>query len=437
MGSWLAVSPSSLTQTGHPQLSRPLAFLPSLFTSACAPGSAIKQVTFCSAGGKPVDSIKAQPALNGCSAPSCSQGGSGELGVPRTLPTRVCCPGGTGRAGTEPRCAPAWPRDPAPPLPAASRQHAEGAGSALPAAALAQHTEGTAQCTEGRFCSVSKGQPRTSARSNVQGAARRQLKHQPDCSPAVKPCLPSLPSQGQEGSEGCSSTSCPRRAPPSSPLAARAAPGLCSTACPGEELAPFSPAALAARKKRAAISKEQVRELRVLPCCAINHEKFFLLSCMKRNLAGRSDHRDVLLARQQEPGHIWPRNNLSASPCARAGRCWQGNPASRALSAVTAHRASSAPRRACLRPGDSEHRAGRGHGALGRCPALPEPHGPSVPPPCPVPPSRPCRSLSRLCAGAERAQASPAAFQLFVIGKRGKYGFRQLLFFPPDWLQTC
>lgn len=60
---------SELPDTGQPQLSRPLAFLPSLFTSARAPGSAIKQVTFCSAGGKPVDSIKAQPALNGCSAP--------------------------------------------------------------------------------------------------------------------------------------------------------------------------------------------------------------------------------------------------------------------------------------------------------------------------------------------------------------------------------
>lgn len=37
----------------------------------------------------------------------------------------------------------------------------------------------------------------------------------------------------------------------------------------------------------------------------------------------------------------------------------------------------------------------------------------------------------------KQAEASPAAFQLFVIGKRGKYVFRQLLFFPPDWLQTC
>ena len=70
MGSRPAASLSSPTRTGHPQLSRPLAFLPSLFTSACVPGSAIKKVTFCSAGRKPVDSIKAQPALNGRSAPS-------------------------------------------------------------------------------------------------------------------------------------------------------------------------------------------------------------------------------------------------------------------------------------------------------------------------------------------------------------------------------
>lgn len=43
---------------------------PPLSTCACVPGFAIKKATFCSAGIKPVDSIQAEPALNGPSAPS-------------------------------------------------------------------------------------------------------------------------------------------------------------------------------------------------------------------------------------------------------------------------------------------------------------------------------------------------------------------------------
>lgn len=38
--------------------------------------------------------------------------------------------------------------------------------------------------------------------------------------------------------------------------------------------------------------------MHVFPYCTINHEKFFLLSCMKQNLAGRSGHRDWLHALQ-------------------------------------------------------------------------------------------------------------------------------------------
>lgn len=72
-------------------------------------------------------------------------------------------------------------------------------------------------------------------------------------------------------------------------------------------------------------------ERRVFPYCTINHEKFFLLSCMKQNLAGRSDHRDWLHALRQKRSHIWLRNALRASPCVCAGaerQCWarQENP---------------------------------------------------------------------------------------------------------------
>lgn len=149
------------------------------------------------------------------------------------------------------------------------QQHAEGLAVPCLQPLLAQHTEGTDQRAQGRFCSVSRGRPRTSARSNARGAARKQLDFFP---PLAGPCgvshPPALAEHGRAVPRG--------RAAPS--------PWLCFHR--GE--------------KRAVISTEQVREPHVLPYCTINHEKFSLLSCMKRNLAGRSDHGDVLLARRRK-----------------------------------------------------------------------------------------------------------------------------------------
>lgn len=65
-------------------------YCPPFSTCACVPSFVIKKATFCSAGIKPVDSIQAEPALNGPSAPStlpAPRQGSSKFEVPTQGPS--------------------------------------------------------------------------------------------------------------------------------------------------------------------------------------------------------------------------------------------------------------------------------------------------------------------------------------------------------------
>lgn len=166
---------------------------------------------------------------------------------------------------------------------------ADGAGSTLPGTAAGTAHRGTAQSTEGRFCCVSRGQP----------PAERRWELQRTCSSMSLTLLPHCealagfpPLQGS-----CRARMWQRCWHPPALAPSHAA---CTGSMPWGRAPHLLPSCMSGItwEKSPATGKEQVRETCALPYCTINHEKFFLLSCMKQNLAGRSDHRDLLLALQ-------------------------------------------------------------------------------------------------------------------------------------------
>lgn len=178
----------------------------------------------------------------------------------------------------------------------AMQPQADGAGSALPVTAAGAAHRGMAQSTEGSFCSVSKGQPPAERRGELQGSSSSMsLTLLPHCEalagfpPLHSPCRVRMWQRCRHP---------PALAPSPCSLCRSVPSGPARCFLPGWMSGQRHPVLPLAWEKRPVTGKEQVREMRVLPYCTINHEKFFLLSCMKQNLAGHSDHRDSLLALQ-------------------------------------------------------------------------------------------------------------------------------------------